>query len=151
MKTLYCPFRKEHITAQPEEIVRQKVLSMMTKSLGYPQGYIVVEKSLSQLPQIQNNQRLVLPNRRLDILVYAPNKENNLTPFLLIECKAVPFNSKALQQVAGYNHYVGANFISVVNAEQAIVGWFDKKHNGYRHINFLPTYNDLYHSLFSLG
>lgn len=143
MSTIYCPYRKEHVVAQPEEVVRQSLLKVMTKRLGYPPGYIVVEKALSQLPHSSSNARRGVPDRRVDILVYTNSPDDGLAPLLLVECKAVPLKHTALQQVAGYNHYIQAPYISVVNNEQVFMGWYDKSEKKYRYIDFLPTYEQL--------
>jgi Type I restriction enzyme R protein N terminus (HSDR_N) len=143
LSTIYCPYRKEHVAAQPEEVVRLNLLTTMTERLGYPTSCIVIEKALSQLPHLTTSS-LSLPNRRVDILVYTNIEGDGLIPLLLIECKAVPLNHKTLQQVAGYNHYIGAPFICVANADQLFMGWVDKKLKSYQYIDFLPTYKELW-------
>lgn len=143
MSFIYCPFRKERVAAQPEEVVRQSLLKLMTEQLGYPPGGIVVEKALSQLPHLSLKGSRNLPDRRVDILVYMPNGSDGLVPLILIECKAVPLKHTALQQVAGYNHYIKAPYISVANAEQMFTGWYDEKSKGYRYVDFLPDFASL--------
>jgi len=140
---LFCPFRNESVVAQPEEIVRQRLLSLMTQQLGYPKSYIVIEKALDQLPHLQH-QNIQIPDRRVDILCYTKNKnEEGLTPLLLIECKAIPLQPKALQQVSGYNHFVGAPFVSVANADKLFTGWINAETQKFQFIDFLPYYKDL--------
>lgn len=113
----------------------------MTEQLGYPAGAILVEKALSQLPHLSASGRS-LPDRRVDILVYTNAGIKGLVPLLLLECKAVRLKQAALQQVAGYNHYIGAPFIAVANAEHFFMGWRDLK--GASHtIDFLPSYAQL--------
>ncbi|MEM1282760.1 MAG: type I restriction enzyme HsdR N-terminal domain-containing protein [Chlamydiota bacterium] len=143
MSTLYCPFRKVNIAAQPEEIVRQHLLQLMTERLGFPSGHIVVEKALKQLPHMSLSDRKNLPDRRVDILVYKNDQDKGLVPLLLIECKAVPLKHTALQQVAGYNHYIGAHYISAVNEKQVFMGWYNSKEGRYQTVDFLPTYEEL--------
>jgi len=142
LSTLFCPYRREHLTAQPEELIRQSLLKAMTEQLGYPTGAILVEKALSQLPHLSASGRS-LPGRRVDILVYTNAGLKGLVPLLLIECKAVRLKQAALQQVAGYNHYIGAPFIAVANAEQIFMGWQDLVKGASRTIDFLPSYAQL--------
>lgn len=143
MNDIYCPFRKEHVAAQPEEVVRQNLLGLMTEKLGYPKGCIVIEKALSQLPHLPVSLRKGAPDRRVDILVYRNHPEKGLVPLLLIECKAVPLKHAALQQVVGYNHYVGAPYVAIANADRLFMGWHEGVNRELRTIDFLPTYQEL--------
>ena len=88
------------------------------------------------------------PNRRIDILCYAKNigSEDDLYPLLMIECKAIKLTEKALEQVAGYNHYVGAYFMGIANEEEFILFWKNPKGKLER-INFLPHYSQLISSI----
>jgi hypothetical protein len=70
MQEVYCQIRKEWVAAQPEELVRQALVRRMVDELGYPSSLITVEKSLQQLPHIEQS-GLKLPLRRADILVFA--------------------------------------------------------------------------------
>lgn len=142
MSTIYCPYRREHVVVQPEETVRQQLLHIMTSQLGYPPGCIVVEKALSQLPHLSLKD-VNLPDRRVDILVYTNVNGVGLTPLLLIECKAVPLKPAALQQVAGYNHYIQAPFIAVANSDKVFCGWQSPSTKKYEFVEFIPNYRDL--------
>lgn len=122
----------------------------MTEQWGYPACSIVVEKALSQLPHLSTHSGR-LPDRRVDILVYSKAEDIGLIPLLLIECKAVPLKQGALQQVAGYNHYIGAPFISVANGEQLFMSWRDKATKSHRLIDFLPHYNELQSRAFNFA
>ncbi|MGE3954701.1 MAG: type I restriction enzyme HsdR N-terminal domain-containing protein [Parachlamydiales bacterium] len=98
----------------PEEQVRQHLIAQLLK-LGYPPSLIAVEKALSELPHLQGQ---TLPNRRLDCLCYA----NAETPLLLIECKAEALTPDAERQLIGYNGYVGAPYLALVNGSEARFG-----------------------------
>lgn len=129
-----CLIRNESVAATPEEFVRQRVLSLMLQ-LGYPKGLIAVEQSLHRLPHLQSTK---VPLRRADILCFG----NNHSPLMLVECKAAKLTEAVFRQVAGYNHYVRANFIAIANSEEIRLGWIEGK--VYRFISHLPKYEDLF-------
>lgn len=135
--TLTCLIRKERVAATPEEIVRQRILTAMVGTLGYPQSCLAVEKSLRQLPYVKN-----APARRADILCYS-KESASLYPLLLMECKAVKLNEKMKAQVCGYNAFVKAYFVAIANAEEVIVGWMDRQTREYQFIPGMPRYADL--------
>lgn len=141
LKKLYCPIRCEWVSAQPEEYVRQRLLRYMIDDLGYPKGLIVVEKALDQLPHLQGKGQL--PDRRVDILVYGKEVGAALVPLLLIECKAVKLTARVINQVTGYNHYLGARFVAIVNDEEVQTGYLDTKSRGYLFVPRLPGYKEL--------
>ncbi len=120
--------------------MRQGVIALMTQKLGYPINLIAVEKSLQQLPHLEKNHRL--PLRRADVLCFAKSADS-LYPLLLIECKAVKLNAKVINQVVGYNHFVKARYVAVVNADEVLTGWRDSKTKSYRFIKGLPPYSEL--------
>jgi hypothetical protein len=95
---------------RPEERVRQQFIQFM-KSLGFPEAFLVIEKSLNELESLSIDQNL--PQRRIDILAYA-KFDTNLRPLVLVECKASKLDQAALTQVLGYNHFIGAPFIVLV-------------------------------------
>lgn len=144
MQEVYCQIRKEWVAAQPEELVRQALVRRMVDELGYPSSLITVEKSLQQLPHIEQS-GLKLPLRRADILVFAKgiHPQHDLYPLLMIECKAIPLNGKVISQVTGYNHYVQAVYVAVANGEQVQTGWYNSVKKGYQFVEFLPSYSDL--------
>ncbi len=116
MRQIYDDIRKIWVAATPEEVVRQSWLKKMVCELGYPKELLVVEKELGELPHLFNQ---ALPQRRLDILCYA--KKEGLTPLLLLECKDGRLSQQALDQVMGYNHFIQAPFVGLININQAIV------------------------------
>src|SRR5262245_11868551 len=133
-KQLYCPIRKEFVLETPEESVRQFTLSSLF-SLGYPPSLVIVERKISELPHVVTRSS-TLPNRRVDILCY---KRENLEPLLLVECKSKSFSSKELRQLCGYNLYIGAPFVALVNSER--VHLFHPK--SFVLYEAIPTYMDL--------
>ncbi|MBS0619909.1 MAG: type I restriction enzyme HsdR N-terminal domain-containing protein [Verrucomicrobia bacterium] len=130
-KEIFDPIRRCWVRATPEEIVRQHWLMYLTGALGFPKERIAVEKSLAELPHLAGRS---VPDRRIDILCYAGER-----PLLLIECKEGAFGEHALDQIAGYNHHVGADFLAVVSLSRVCFkpekkpGWIDK----------VPTFKEL--------
>lgn len=138
---LFCQVRKIWVNAAPEELVRQGVINYLTHQLGYLSGGIAVEVSLQQMPHLSLiNARL--PRRRADIVVFHQG-----SPLLLIECKAVKMTTKTIRQVLGYNWYLKAPFIAVVNAEETRFGWFDSTQNSFCFDPRIPHFQELLKNL----
>jgi hypothetical protein len=142
-ESLFCPLRKIWLKALPEEIVRINLLNHMMQRLGYPLGNICLEKSLSQLPHLATSASL--PKRRIDLMVFAKNIHpvHPLYPLLLIECKSIPLTHKVMRQIVGYNQFVAAYFIGVVNQTKELVGYFEPSQGDYIFQNTLPSYEAL--------
>lgn len=141
---LYDTVRGAHVSATPEEQVRQAWLHILIEEKGFPKQLILVEKELSQLPHLQGKQQ-TLPERRIDLLCMAPSLQSEMPffPLMLVECKQGKLTASALRQVAGYNDYVGACFVGLANAEEFRLGFFDVSQKAYRFISRLPAYKEL--------
>ncbi len=96
----------------------------MTGEWGYPKGLIAIEKKIGP--------------RRFDLVCFT----REMTPLLLIECKAGALNEAALQQVFGYNGVVGAPFICLANGEELKTFWREGERMA--SVPFLPRYHELY-------
>jgi hypothetical protein len=140
MSQVYDPIRRRWIIATPEEVIRQKWLEVMIGHLGFPQEFILVEKSLKNLPHLHED-RSAYPERRVDILAYARSEKSEIFPLLLIECKAIKLNEKALKQVVGYHHIVGSPFIALANEDEILLGM--QRRGELEIFPFLPDYNQL--------
>lgn len=142
---IYCLIRNLWVAALPEEIIRQKILSYMVHDLSYPSSTIVLEMPLKQMPHLCNTNLTRIPNRRADIVCFAKNihPQFALYPLLLIECKAVPINTKVMNQVIGYNHHLRACYIAVANQSEMRIGWKDPLTNEYTFTSYLPSYPEL--------
>lgn len=141
---LTCPVRKATVLALPEERVRVQLLCDLIEKLEFPASSIAVEKELSQIPHLRSMVGS-LPTRRIDILCFAkgihPTEE--FYPLLVIECKAVKLTSKMVRQVVGYNHYLKAPYIALVNQEEIRFGWYDVSAGMYKFASHLPSYRQL--------
>lgn len=143
-ESIYCSIRKMWVAALPEEIIRQRLITHMIQNLSFPSSSLAVEKGLKQMPHLT----LLpgdIPDRRADLVCFAKgiHPDHSLYPLLLIECKAVPLNSKVMHQVMGYNHFLKAHFIAAANENEIRLGWLDKTFQTYQFIPYLPSYTDL--------
>lgn len=134
-KKVYDSIRNKWLIATPEELVRQKILNLLTGELGYPPHAIAIEKRLSELPHLLERD---VPDRRLDILCY---ESETLRPLLLIECKGIRLQEKMLTQVMGYNAFIQAPLICLANDGEFLLGWEDPKR--VMSLDQLPSYKKL--------
>ena len=141
---LYDPIRKSYVLALPEEIVRQKYLSLMINELGFLKSLIAVEKDLRLLPHLQNKD-LSKVKRRADIICFAKDihPKHLIYPLLMIECKAHKLTKETISQVLGYNHFVKAYFVAIANRYEIITYWYNIEEKKYNSINFFPTYKEM--------
>lgn len=144
MKPLICPVRKVVVPTLPEERLRVQLLCDMIDKLGFPSSCIAVEKELSQIPYLRSVVDK-LPQRRADVICFAKgiHATEELYPLIVIECKAVKLTPKMVNQIVGYNHYLHAQYITLINFEEVRTGWIDPISQTYRFVPYLPTYAQL--------
>lgn len=130
MKQVFDSLRGDWVDATPEELVRQSWLQRMLQELGYPKGYLAVERELKTLAHLQNYQG-PLPSRRIDILCFT-----KLKPLLLIECKK-RLSQEAMDQVLAYNQFVQAPYVAIVDRSQIRFRFADHE------VDYLPMYDEL--------
>jgi hypothetical protein len=106
-RQLFCLARRALVSATPEEIVRQELLSHLLGSFGCPRHLLAVEAPLRAI-----SSRQVRLTRRLDIVCFCV-KASVVVPLLVIECKAAPPKRQALTQLNGYNFYLQAPFLAL--------------------------------------
>ena len=97
--------RKQWISLNEEEWVRQNFIQFLVQELKYPSELIAVEKEI-QLGDLK---------KRFDILVY----DRDHKPWMLVECKAgeIVLDEKVLFQVLRYNISMPANFLVITNGQ----------------------------------
>ena len=134
---MHCLIRKRTVCRTPEEEVRQGILFAMLNRLNYPEQLIAVEKSLSSLP---HSQSLPLPDRRIDIVVFTPHREEGLAPLMLIECKAHAPKPDVFLQLMGYNRFIQAPWIAVAALESIQAGYLQGQQWTFR--SGLPEYQE---------
>ena len=140
---LFCPIRKKWVAALPEEKIRQALIDEMIHRLNYPTGSLALEKALHQLPHLCDHPSL--PKRRSDLIVLTKNIHPHYPfyPLLLVEFKAIPLSQNVLRQIIGYNQFVKAYFIAVVNQTESCTGWYDRRLKDYRFQNEFFSYDRL--------
>lgn len=143
-----CLIRKFCVKATPEEKVRQALLNVMLEELGYPFSYLTVEKEMRQFPHLKEISNK-LPKRRIDIVCFAKgiSPTHELSPLLLIECKAYALRAQAFQQLISYNYFIQAPYIAVVSQNELRIGAYNREDNEYQFTNGLPPYSVLLQSL----
>ena len=112
---IYDPIRSCYLVSTPEERVRQDFILKLLEN-GYPKHLIQVEVALKQATDQKK-----LPNRRADIVCFAKTIET-YAPFLLIECKGVKITKATFRQIMGYNYFIGAKHLCVVNQKEVFFG-----------------------------
>lgn len=141
---LYDPIRKEWVADLPEERIRQALVQHMVEALGYPASLMAVEKALSQMPHLARHPGR-LPLRRADVVSFAVgiHPHHSIFPLLLVECKALSLGQKAVDQVIGYNHFLGAPFVALADHQRVVTGFKDGKSGQWRFQEGLPAYEAL--------
>ncbi len=103
---------------------------------------LVVEKKLALFPHIHKEK---IPDRRVDVVVMAPgiHEGHALYPLLLIECKHTHLTQDVVEQVVGYNYYMGAYFVAVASRAGFILGWQEGLKGQYQWREGLVSYKEL--------
>lgn len=112
--------RHVRLPLTPEEWVRQHWISYFKEDLGYAGSALLLEKKIVISEVV----------KRIDLLVTQKTE-----PVLLVECKApsIKLSEKTFEQIARYNHVVGAKEILLSNGLHHI--YARKREEGYE---FLP-------------
>ena len=102
---IYDPIRRKNLIVQPEEMVRQLLITYFIKNHIYPKSRLAVEKNVKIDGRV----------KRFDILVFGSSGK----PFLLVECKSFDhvINDKVIEQVAIYNQKLSAPYLCVTNGK----------------------------------
>jgi hypothetical protein len=101
--------RKKWLILTPEEWVRQHVLNYLVTEKKYAISSIAIEKEL-----LLNGLK-----KRYDIVVYT----KQLTPYLIIECKApyVALDHLVIEQALRYNLVIKAELLMITNGVSDLV------------------------------
>ncbi|MEN6619016.1 MAG: type I restriction enzyme HsdR N-terminal domain-containing protein [Rikenellaceae bacterium] len=132
MKTLvFDPIRKKRVVLTPEEGVRQQLITLLHKNLGYPVNLMSCEYSIS-INGFKYRGDLVLLNK-------------DLKPLLLAECKApsVKITRDTFEQVLRYNMALNVKYILLTNGETTYFASYDNSLNNYQYLTEIPSYNEL--------
>lgn len=125
---IFDQIRKKFIQLQPEEWVRQHVVSFLISEKKYPKSLINVEKEL-----IINTLK-----KRYDVLVY--NTDGSIA--LIVECKApsVKISQTTFDQIARYNLTVKAKYLMVTNGIDHYFCKMDYEQEKYIFLKDIPAY-----------
>jgi len=125
---IFDPIRKKWYILQPEEFVRQLVLTHLSRTLNYPLKRIGVERQL-----IVDGLK-----KRFDIVVY----NNNAHPLILIECKAPESNisEHVAMQIAQYNKTLQADFLWITNGSKNLYYKMDYNEKKTLPVRAMPNY-----------
>ena len=115
-KHLWNPIHRQALKNLPEERVRLRIVEYLMHG-GWSKHRISTEESLPVPPDA--------PPLRTDIICYT----NDITPFLLVECKApaITLSAKTAEQIARYNQHVEAPFLLMTNGQRDF--WYDLRNN----------------------
>jgi len=128
---VWCLFRSKFLVLTPEEWVRQHLVHYLVHELGYPAGYLSLEKGTTYQQML----------KRTDVLVYDAHRK----PLMLIECKAasVQLCNEVLHQVAQYNNTIDAPYVMITNGITSQVIQISKENNALKVLNNIPDWESL--------
>lgn len=127
-RLIFDPIRKKWLVLQPEEVVRQLVVQFLIQEKGYNKNRINIEKGLTVNDL----------SKRCDILVY----DQQLAPFLLVECKAphVDITQDVFKQIAWYNMPLKVNYLLVTNGVASFCCVMDYERQSYEFLDHVPDF-----------
>lgn len=104
---IICLVRKKAIPKTPEEVVRQKMISIVADDFNIPTTNMEVEWSLSKTNAITKE--------RADMVIY----DDSNTPLAVIECKApdIELGKTVLDQATSYADHLKVDIIYLYNGE----------------------------------
>lgn len=121
---VWCQVRRRWLALQPEELVRQALISYLVER-GYSPALMQLERKVGQT------------NDRLDLLVL----DRAQAPFLLVEVKAPGYDLQpAMHQLAHYNRHWNAPYALAVNGEAAICLHLDFEAEAVQLLDAVPGY-----------
>lgn len=125
---LFDPIRKKWLVIQPEELVRQLIILYLIEEKHYNKNRINIEMGL-QVNELQ---------KRCDILIY----DENMDPFLLVECKAPSVNvsQATFRQIANYNLPLKVPYLLVTNGVVNYCCRMDYENESFEFVNTIPHY-----------
>ena len=123
---IWDSIRKKYIVLQPEEWVRQHFIN-----------YLVAHKNIpSSRISLEYGQQYNTLAKRCDIVVW----DENLKPFLLVECKAshIEINESVFFQAATYNSSLDVKYMVLTNG--MVHQYYMKEASGFIALGELPDF-----------
>lgn len=129
-KKLWNPIYKKALKNLPEERVRLRVMEALTRA-GWSKHRISTEEAIGQLGD---------KAMRTDLICYSQQFE----PKVLVECKAehISISAKTAEQVARYNHKVGAPYLLMTNGMADFWYTIDEQSEKVKQLDQSPPFLD---------
>lgn len=123
---IYCAIRRKYLVLQPEEWVRQLILSYFIKDLKFPKKRISVERGI-----VVNGMK-----RRFDILLF----DREAKPMMIVECKShtILLDQSTLDQIARYNTDLQVQYLLVTNGMRTHLYQMDYCKKSYQEMEEMP-------------
>lgn len=123
--------RKKYVALTPEEWVRQHFVHYLIYHLGYPQGLLANEVSIS----------LNSTSKRCDTVLYS----SSLSPRMIVEYKApdVPITQNVFNQITRYNIVLKVDYLIVTNGINHYCCRVDYQTGSCTFLTSVPHYNCL--------
>ncbi|AEE48753.1 type I restriction enzyme HsdR N-terminal domain-containing protein [Haliscomenobacter hydrossis] len=123
---IFDPIRKKWLVLLPEELVRQLIVQYLVQEKGYNRNRIAIERGI----------KVNGLSKRCDILVF----DQDMQPFLLIECKApeISLSADVFHQMAVYNMQLRVPHLMMSNGETSYICKIDVKNQEYTILEDLP-------------
>lgn len=134
----FDPFRKKLIKVTPEEMVRQKIASLLVTEYGVPMEMISLEVPMSHFRKGATG--------RADIVVYAiDSSDNSFYPVLVVECKNrnVVLTDQVVDQVIGYCNVLLTEYFAITNGIDFEFAAYSETENRYLFLTDVPSYNQM--------
>lgn len=112
---VFAPLKNEWLVLKPEEEVRQKFINRLIESYGFNLN------QMAQEVQVNNSQR-GQGRAMADIVVWKNEKDknNDISPVIVVECKAEHITIREEDYFQGYNYasWAGADFFVTTNLKE---------------------------------
>ncbi len=132
------PIRRRYVALTPEEWVRQHILHLLHRVMGYP----------SELMQVEGTIEVNGLSRRCDIVVHRPLGQGNTTqlqPVMIVECKqpAVALTQRAVDQACRYNCALQVPYLFLTNGLQHLCLRVNAAEQRLEQMLSFPTWQEL--------
>lgn len=130
-KLIFDRLRKKYVALQPEEIVRQHMISYLIEEKHYPASLMNNEISISYNGL----------DKRCDSVVY----KNNAQPIMIIEYKApsIKISQDTFDQIAVYNMKLHVDYLLISNGINHFCCKVDRESHQLHFLKDIPTYEEL--------
>lgn len=131
-------YRHRFVALTPEEWVRQHILYLLDKVMGYPRELLQVEGAID----VNGMQR------RCDIVVHRPVEENGsrtLKPAMIVECKqpSVRLTQKVIDQASRYNLTLRVPYLFLTNGMKHLCLRVNKEQQVLEQLLSFPTWEEV--------